>query len=102
MDGIAEVNQFGCGACSAKKYGARKVKFTSDLSGAVSEYAVLRDLLARKRVKDVTRDETSKFGARRRRRSSKKTLKKAVKPKRTVRKTRVNKTKKSAKRRYGC
>lgn len=98
MDGIAEVNQFGCGACSAKKYGARKVKFTSDLSGAVSEYAVLRDLLARKRVKDVTRDETSKFGARRRRRRTAK----AAKPKSTVRKTKANKTKKTAKRRYGC
>jgi len=73
MDGFDQ-EQYGCGACAApkKKFaGRRGVASTETLDRMVDKYAVLRDTLARKHIKDPTKDTsvTKKYGARRHRRS---------------------------------
>lgn len=65
----ARRRRYGCGSCAQGKYGASSRRSNAITSMSVDKYAVLRDTLARKGIRDPTMSSASaKYGARRRRR----------------------------------
>lgn len=94
--------QYGCGSCSAKKYGRRPAGSASsaDMDSMVDKYAILRDILARKGIKDPTKERTvsKKYGAKKRR----SVARKAAAPRRKPATKRRSVARKAPKRRYGC
>lgn len=61
--------RYGCGSCAKGKYGSSSRVANSLAAMSIDKYAVLRDTLARKGLKDPTvASASAKYGARRRRR----------------------------------
>jgi hypothetical protein len=96
MEADYEQEQYGCGACAGatkKKFAGRRsagVSSTASLDRMVDKYAILRDTLARKHIRDPTKDSSTvtkkKYG---RRTAKKRTV--AAKRRRTTT-TRARKT----------